>query len=232
VTAIACIGEPVSWLRLEQLVLGELPATTAESVTAHVGACAACAACLAEISGDRVALPALPAVPARAASWWSRRWVFAAAAVAAAAAVLLFVLLPRRPDGRFTAGEQRIAVKGAGDVIVGLVRQRGEVIDRAPTTYAPGDAFKLVVTCAEAAQVWADVVVYQPESTGGPMVPSYPFAPMKLPCGNRVIVPGAFTITGDGPASACVALDVDRPPTREKLGRRKGIACYQLTRAK
>jgi anti-sigma factor RsiW len=46
VTGATCIGEPVSWLRLEQLALGELPAPAADAVHAHLGACAVCAACL------------------------------------------------------------------------------------------------------------------------------------------------------------------------------------------
>ena len=242
--ATACVGEPVSWLRLEQLALGELPPAVAGAVTAHVDGCAACAACLAQIRGDAIALPALPALPAPARApaaaparvpWWRRRWALGAGvALATAAAILLVIALrppPREPE-QAALLSPRIRIKGAGEVVVDLVRERAGDTVLAPTTYRAGDRFKVIVTCDQATEVWADVVVFQPDAgrARGPdrMTPSYPAAPLRLVCGNRVAVPGAFTITGTGPASVCLALDVDRAPTREPLGRRKGIACYQL----
>jgi hypothetical protein len=235
--APACIGEPVSWLRLEQLALGELPPAVATVVTAHVDGCAACAACLAQIQGDAIELPALPAPRAAVkVPWWRRRWALGAGvAVATAAAILLVIALrppPREPE-QAALLTPRIRIKGAGEVVVDLVRERAGDTVLAPATYRAGDRFKVIVTCDEATEVWADVVVFQPDAagrTGRPdrMVPSYPAAPLRLVCGNRVAVPGAFTITGTGPAAVCLALDVEHAPTREPLGRRKGIACYQL----
>jgi hypothetical protein len=70
-----CIGEPISWLRLERFALDASDAGVGE----HVAACAACRQCLDDIRGDVVALPVLH-VPERR-TW---RW-FALPAIAALA---------------------------------------------------------------------------------------------------------------------------------------------------
>jgi hypothetical protein len=228
-TPATCIGEPVSWLRLEQLALGELAAPAADAVATHLTACAACAACLDQLRADHVELPALPAPAPVRAPWWRRRavWGIAGTLAAAAAALIIFLRMPRTAEDADVLSP-RIRIKGAGDVVVGLVRERGGETVTAPTGFRPGDRFKLIVTCGEATDVWVDIVVFQPERAGAPLTASYPAEPMRLACGNHVALPGAFTLTGTGAASVCLALDVDRPPTRERLGRRKGIACYQL----
>ena len=61
--ALACIGEPISWLRLETFAAGRDDAAIRE----HVAACPACKHCLDELRTDIVALPPLgvPAAPAR-----------------------------------------------------------------------------------------------------------------------------------------------------------------------
>src|SRR5690348_1590227 len=116
-TARACIGEPISWLRLEQHALARDP-----DVEAHVASCAACRACLDEITGDRIALPGLPAAPVRAPRrWWT--WGVPALAGALAAAIALVVLRPRpRPSG---PREDVATIKGVGEVLVDVVRERG-----------------------------------------------------------------------------------------------------------
>jgi hypothetical protein len=164
-------------------------------------------------------------------AWRRRRWIWGVAGViaAGAAAVILYLRLPRTtapPElGRIVP---RVRVEGVGIVDVGLVRDRGGVTDRAPTGFRPGDRFQIAVTCGEAGNVWADIVVLQPGRPGAPLVASYPSQPVRLTCGNQVPLPRAFTITGAGPASVCLALELDRAPTREPLGRRRGIACHQL----
>jgi len=231
--ALACIGEPVSWLRLEQLALGELAAPAATSVQEHLAACPACAACLATIESDVVALPALPVVEPAAVPWWKRRFAWAiGAGLAAAAAVLLVIVLRPRPIEHDTAGiVQTVRLKGGTMLEVGLVRERAGTTVMQPTAYAAGDRFKVIVTCSQAVEVWADVMVMQPDpaQASSPMVAAYPFDPMRITCGNHVPVPGAFRITGGGPASVCLAVETEQPPTRDPLGRRReGIACYQL----
>lgn len=232
--ASACIGEPVSWLRLEQLALGELAAPVADSVQAHLAACAACAACAASITDDVVALPALPVVEPAAVPWWRRRLAWAiGAGLAAAAAVLLVIVLRPRGVERDAGGTivQTVRLKGGSMLEVGLVRERAGTTVMQPTAYAAGDRFKVIVTCSQAVEVWADVMVLQPDPAqpSAPMIAAYPFEPMRVTCGNHVPVPGAFRITGGGPASVCLAVEIDHPPTRDPLGRRReGIACYQL----
>jgi hypothetical protein len=54
-------------------------------------------------------------------------------------------------------------------------------------------------------------------------------AAQRMTCGNRVALPGAFSIRGPGPALVCLSIDEAQPPTREPLGRRKGFGCYTLT---
>lgn len=236
----SCISEPVSWLRLEQLALGELAAPAAATVKEHLAACPACAACMESIAEDVVALPALPALPAAEpvrVPWWRRRvmWSIGAAVAAAAAVVLVLVLRPRGVEqevhGPGTGIAQTVRLKGGNVLEVGLVRERGGATVMQPMAYAAGDRFKVIVTCDRAVDVWADVMVLQPDPAqpGAPMVAAYPFDPVQVTCGNHVPVPGAFRITGAGPASVCLAVEVDHPPTRDPLGRRReGIACYQL----
>ena len=60
----ACVGEPVSWPRLESFALG----APDPAIAAHVDACPACRRCLDEIRGDAVALLPLVAVPAARAA--------------------------------------------------------------------------------------------------------------------------------------------------------------------
>ena len=125
-----CVGEPVSWLALERLRLGELPPGERHAVEQHLAACAACAACLAEIERP-LNLPALPPLPspAQPATFWSRAraaWrgagrvrIWAPAGVA----VLLAVFAARapetarrhagRPHARGRQGRRRRALAGA-----------------------------------------------------------------------------------------------------------------------
>jgi hypothetical protein len=124
---LICTGTPVSWLRLERFVLGELSDEEARAVDAHLQACPACQAC-ADACAEPVALLPLPSLPsltsltpltlgaAPAASSdapvvqplapvlthpsWQRRARVAvpvALGLAAAAALLLFVFPPSDP---------------------------------------------------------------------------------------------------------------------------------------
>ncbi|MBL9018500.1 MAG: hypothetical protein JNL83_30215 [Myxococcales bacterium] len=189
-SALACTGEPVSWLRLERFAAGAKDAAIAE----HVAACAACRACLDEITGDLVALPPL-AVPA---STPARRWIgwlAPALAVAAAAAIAIVVLRPE-PETR----EDIAYVKGVGEVVLGVVRERGGVVRDDALTFAPGDRWKIVITCPPGASTRVEVGVTDEHS--GRV--DHPLAPATLTCGNRMVLPGAFTLTGDYPSRVCV----------------------------
>jgi hypothetical protein len=188
-----CIGEPVSWLRLEELALGVARAGVAE----HVDACPACKHCFAEIRADLVALPplAVPDAPRR------RQWWYVPAYALVGAAIVLFVMW--RPS----AGGD--AIKG-GDVAIGIVRERAGTIREDVLTYAPGDRFKVVVTCPPRFAAWVDVGVVE----DGARTADFPLVPAAIACGNRVVLPGAFTLSGARPNRVCVRVASGAPPLR------------------
>lgn len=188
-SAAQCIGEPISWLRLERFAL----AGTDGHVRDHVAACPACKQCLDDIQRDVVALPPLPALPAPRRRWWMLALPIAGAL--AAAAIALVIVRPRD-----TARENVARVKGLGEVVVDVVRERGGTIRQDARTFVPGDRWKVVVTCALAKTAWLDVGVVEDGAHGA----DYPLAPAQIACGNRVVVPGAFRITGDRVNRICV----------------------------
>ena len=178
----ACIGEPISWLRLEQHAL-----TRDAQVAAHLEACATCRACFATLD-EPIALPRLVFAAARP----KRRWFLLAMPALAVAAIALLLAWPR------AAPENVVAIKGGGELVLGVVRERQGAIVPDARAFLPGDRWKLVVTCPPAVSTWLDVVVLD----GGE--PSYPLAPAHVTCGNQVVVPGAFTLTGAVPNRVCV----------------------------
>jgi hypothetical protein len=203
----ACIGEPISWLRLERLALGDVGDA---AVHDHVARCAACARCLDEIRGDLVALPPL-AVPERRRARALPRWLAPTMALGAAAAVALVVWRSGGGPGDLAAPREDVArVKGVGEVVLGVVRERGGVIRDDARTYAPGDRWKIVVTCPPAAAAWIDVAVHDAGQI------DHPLAPARIGCGNRVVLPGAFSITGDRVNRVCVRIDADAAPDRAR----------------
>jgi hypothetical protein len=233
---------PVSWLRLERYMLGELAAGERDDVAAHLASCARCRACADRVASDaRRELPPLPAVvptaapspsPARAAvSRWP--WKIRPRAFALAAAIgafgLVLVLRPgaQREQALVVHGPRVVAVKG-GDVSIELVRERGGSIAWEPTSFAPADRFKVLVTCAPPLQLHTDIVVLQSDGA------AFPGEPAAISCGNRVPVPPAFSITGPGDATICVGLDPSGPPSRATLavgeGARIAHACLRLDR--
>ena len=186
---MTCISTPVSWLRLEQFAANSGDA----QIAAHVAACPACAHCLDEIRADVVALPPL-AVPARRARPW---WHFAVPALVLAAAALIFVVWPREAER-----DDLVRVKGVGDVVLGIVRERDGVIRDDVTTFREGDRFKIVLTCPPTASAWIDVDV------GG----DHPLPASQIACGNKVVVPGAFHLTGTAANRICVRVASDAAP--------------------
>ncbi|MBV8762736.1 MAG: hypothetical protein JO257_35960 [Deltaproteobacteria bacterium] len=173
----ACIGTPVSWLRLETYARDHGDA----AVRDHIAACPACRGCLDEIERDVVALPVLVVPQRRRRTWWPLLLV------PAAAALLLVLLRPRPHD------EATFAVKGVGEVTVGVLRERAGAISYDAREYLPGDRWKVIVTCPPSAGAWIDVEVGR----------DHPLPRAHLACGNRVVVPGAFTLDG-GTNRICV----------------------------
>lgn len=210
-----CISQPISWLRLEQFALDRADT----SVSEHVAACPACRACLNEIADDIVALPPL-AVPARKERrrWWT--FALPAGLALAGVAILLFVLRPRE-----TVEDGRTRVKGLGTVELDVVRERGGTVRDDVRTFATGDRWKVVVTCGANQSAWLDVGVVE---AGAPQA-DYPLPPARVVCGNRIVLPGAFALTGDKPHDVCVRVGLDVAPDRA-LPRRgqANVACITL----
>ena len=207
--ATRCTGEPVSWLALERLRLGELPPAESRAVEQHLAACAACAACLTEI--DRpLPLPAPPATPSRA-TWWSRlraAWggvgrVHIWAPAGAVLLLALFVLArPKRLDDALT--DRTLAgIKGNG-IALALVRERDGAIAHDATTFALGDRWKALVTCPSARVVFWDLAVFDGANATFPLAPAAPIV-----CGNRVPLPGAFRLDASRPLEVCLLLGTD-----------------------
>ncbi len=202
-SALACIGEPISWLRLETFASGRDDSTIRE----HVTACPACKHCLEEIRADIVALPplAMPATPEPRA-WWK---LFVPAFAVAAAAVIALIVF-RGGDGDPPARENVVAIKGVGEVVLGTVRERGGVIRDDVRSFATGDRWKLVVTCPPSATgtlLAVDVTVVE---VGGSTTIDRPLVPARIACGNRVVLPGAFSLTGPRANRVCAAIGPDK----------------------
>ncbi|HEU5060737.1 MAG TPA: hypothetical protein VFU21_29605 [Kofleriaceae bacterium] len=188
----ACTGQPVSWLRLEQHALAADPA-----VARHLEECAACRGCFAAIAADGGrALPPLGDVALAAAARRRHRrragFLGTATALAAAAVVLLVVLGRGREDAP--------GIKGTGELVIRLVRERAGEVAMDPATWRPGDRFKVLVTCARRGEVEVTVTVEQAGEVFTPL------APARIRCGNQVALPGAFSLDGDQPATVCARL--------------------------
>lgn len=202
--AVACIGEPISWLRLETFAAGRADAQVSE----HVAACPACKHCLEEIRADLVALPplAVPAARPGRRAWWT--WAVPAFALAAAAVIAL-VVLRGSPTDELSPRENVVAIKGIGEVVLGTVRERGGVIREDVRSFAPGDRWKLVVTCPPAASGAPLSVAVTVVEVGGQAQIDRPLAPARIACGNRVVLPGAFSLTGPRPNRVCATIGGD-----------------------
>ena len=186
---MTCIDTPISWLRLERFALDGADA----QIAAHVAMCPACGRCLAKVRDDVALLPLVVPAKAPRRAWWH----FALPALALAVAALLLVVWPRDRQR-----DNVVRVKGVGEVILGIVRERDGVVRDDATTFLPSDRFKVILTCPPAASAWVDVDI------GG----DHPLPATRIACGNRVVVPGAFHLTGTAPNQICVRVDAEAAP--------------------
>ncbi len=208
-SALACIGEPISWLRLETFAQGRTDRETGAQIRAHVDACPACRHCLDEIHADVVALPplAMPAAQPARRAWW--KLLVPAFALATAAVVVLLVV--RRPDDEAPpVREDIVAIKGVGEVVLGTVRERAGVIREDMRAFAAGDRWKLVVTCPPAATGVLLPVEVTVVEIGGSSAVDRPLAPAQIACGNRVVLPGAFSLGGPRANRVCATIGPER----------------------
>lgn len=223
-----------SWLRLELYALGELSPREADEVAAGLAHSEESRQCLERIQSDARTLPRLPApdsAPGGLLAWWrrvrARTWFGWTAMATATAALLLALVLQRQgTDGRehepVTATTSRIRVKG-GDVVIDLVRERNGAVSHEPLDFAPGDRFKVLVTCPDSMRLRGKVEVQQ----GGES--SFPLSPADEACGNRVALPGAFRITGHAPVAVCFTFD---GPMAQGRGASGSTVCAHLDAAR
>lgn len=200
-----CTSQPISWLRLEQLALGELRAGEAAEVEHHIANCPACRACLEHIRASEPSLSPLRITPV--APRWSRwlRWS-APGALLAAAALILWLTIDR-PAANPALPGPRVAVKG-GELAINLIREhRGATAD--PSRFRDGDRFLVEVTCPPGRR-YVDVVVAQGAEVG------FPIPAESIDCGNRVSLASGFRITGNLAVTVCAILGDDTPPDRNR----------------
>ena len=110
--------------------------------------------------------------------------------------------------------------------MLGLVRDRDGTIRDDVTTFAAGDRWKVVVTCDPAKAAWIDVAVVE----DGAASADHPLAPAHVACGNQVVVPGAFALTGAKPNRVCVRVAAGAPPRRAlPAAGEHDVACITVT---
>jgi hypothetical protein len=131
-----------------------------------------------------------------------------ALAGAAAVALVLWRGAGTGPSPDRARREDVARIKGVGEVVLGVVRERAGAVRLDARTYAPGDRWKVVVTCPPAASAWVDVAVHD---AGGV---DHPLAPARIGCGNGVALPGAFSITGGRTNRVCVRIGAAAAPDR------------------
>ena len=227
-----CINQPVSWLRLEQFALGELPATAQAEVLSHLHECAVCASCLANIQNDVIVLPELPSATlaqTRANARWFRRAAVVAPLLAAAAALMIWM---RAGSPNYQTATATTRVKGAGDVALSVVRARptngADVVALDATTFRNDDRFEVALTCGAGGAVWARTIVWQADHAGQVERASAPLPTARIACGNHVVLPGAFRITSAPPARVCVSLSPDALGAAAAADPHAPMACISL----
>ena len=209
---MTCTAQPLSWLKLEQYQLGELSADEQRRVEAHLNECEVCRASLDSIRRDETELKPLPDVT-RKVPWL--RWATAGTALAAAAALLLVFFVADWKQAVPDIPPGKIITKGGDEISISLVRERQGKILHDPESFAPGDRFKVQVTCPPAEEMFWNVVVFQDDGSSFPYIPEE-----SLRCGNRVPLPGAFSITGKSAAVVCLVVST-QPLDRASLSLEK-----------
>ncbi|MBA3459892.1 MAG: hypothetical protein H0T46_08020, partial [Deltaproteobacteria bacterium] len=78
-------------------------------------------------------------------------------------------------------------------------------------SFAAGDRWKVIVTCPPAGTVTVEVTVTEQ----GAAKADRPLAPATLACGNAVLLPGAFTLTGRSPNRVCARISSQQGEARD-----------------
>lgn len=197
---------PISWLKLEQYHLGELPDGPAAAIEKHLTDCDECRSCMERIEAGRILKP-LPDV--EPVSIWDRvrlplGLVAATALILLGLAIYPFVL--HRGDGTL---EEVVAIRG-GESTLTVLRERKESVVENPATYQNGDRFSLRLTTSATTVMW-DVVVISDEEVYFPMK-----TPLTPAFHNQFPFPGAFRLSDTDAVTLC-AFPSDGIDDREKI---------------
>ena len=214
------IEHPISWLTLEMYYLDELSEKDRAKISSHMEICHVCRQCGEEIKKDtQQALPPLPALlitstpvtpseivseETRGTLLWFPNKTLVATMVAMAAAVAVFIIWPAIKIG-VEPSENNIlfGVKGSAPA-VSLVRNHGGLISENPETYSDGDIFNVQITCSEINPIDWEIAIFQEKQI------YYPYSEHpRLTCGNKISIPGAFSLTGTVPTTVCLLMGDD-----------------------
>lgn len=194
---------PVSWLTLERYCLGELPATEASRVEQALQHSEELRRCYERIQADQGRrLPALTRPVARPRPH-RFRWDFSPRPALAAAATLVVLVAGGLLSREAMRGGPANRVKG-GEVSIDLIRRSGGRLDTEPSVFLEGDEFKVRVTCTRRGPLDWQLSVFQGDEVFFPLEATAP-----LHCGNEVLLPGAFRLTGARPVLVCLSVEED-----------------------
>jgi len=209
-------SEQISWLMLERFWLGELGPAEKARVERALEQSDELRRCLERIRSDiGRPLPPLPATRAPVSKgrerWrWLKGWPRRLAATAGVVAIVGAWNIWNR------AGDRLHGTKGDA-VVLELVRESGGLIAEDSTVFVEGDVFKVQVTCSRQGPISWQVSVFQGNDVFFPLSSAE-----QIHCGNRVVLPGAFRITGNAPVLVCLSLN-DEIVSPERLFK-EGIA--------
>ena len=111
------------------------------------------------------------------------------------------------------------------------MRERAGAISYDARRYAPGDRWKVVISCPPAAAAPGSAPILAPilaidVSVADGITVDHPLATTRIACGNRVVVPGAFTVTGDRSNRVCARIAAIAGPAAPDPD--AGTACATL----
>lgn len=202
------MNAPISWPRLERYHLGDVDPVERDAIDRLLKTCAISRQRLQTIRADVApmpALPPLPSPPAKAANdnraW---RWLGGLAALAVAAFIAIRIASP-------SPAPQTLWVRG-GELSINLVRERDGEISMAPRTAHTGDRFQVRLTCPPGERTVA-VSVAQNGTRYRPFGQA-----VSVTCGNRIPLPGSFTLDSPGGIEVCAKTTL-------------GLVCQRLAEA-
>jgi len=212
----SCIGEPISYFRLERFALHELPADEQRSVAEHLAQCPSCRTCHERIQADgrEQDLAALVAklqdlrAPQPRAAGRARGWLWGTVALSL---VGLLAVLSTQPPTQPMAPGGTTGTKGDGLALeLTRVDEGGQQLE--PTRFAPNDRFRIALSCPPALAGNVRVLAFQAGEKFEPL-PGQTLAS----CGNRRMLVGAFRLDGGAPVDVCVLLgDADVTAVRSR----------------